>query len=198
MGSGIFFPLCALPFNILVLVLFFIKGYIKNEETRIYVIMLLSNFFGLIIEIGCTFASMIYDSYPLVSDFIYKSYLVYLVVWIGLFLSYVHSISFKKQNLKMKRIFRLLLFIEIIIIYLLPIDLILKDNFSTRYTTGLSVNFTYLISSIDILIILIFMFKNYKEIKSKKYLPILIFLIIGTFAITIQLIYPHMLKHLYY
>ena len=74
MGSGIFFPLCALPFNILVLVLFFIKGYIKNEETRIYVIMLLSNFFGLIIEIGCTFASMIYDSYPIVSNFIYKSY----------------------------------------------------------------------------------------------------------------------------
>ena len=76
MGSGIFFPICAIPFSILINILFFKKGHIDNYETRIYKALIISNLVGLILELLCTVGSLIYSNYHIVSDFIYKSYTV--------------------------------------------------------------------------------------------------------------------------
>lgn len=200
MGSGLFFPICAIPFSILIILLFFYKGHAKNEETRIYSLLIILNFIGLFIEILCTVGSLIYNYYPIISNIIYKTYLVYLITWIGLFLSYVQSISTRspfEKNRKFKLLLRILLIIEIIIVYILPIDLIIENNFSTRYTTGLSVVFAYIISSIDICIIIGIMIKNIKNLKSKKYIPIFVFLTIGTIVIIIQGYNPQLLLMTY-
>ncbi|MCI8778614.1 MAG: response regulator [Bacilli bacterium] len=200
MGSGLFFPICAIPFSILIILLFFYKGHVKNEETRIYSLLIILNFIGLFIEILCTVGSLIYNYYPIISNIIYKTYLVYLITWIGLFLSYVQSISTRlpfERNRKFKLLLRVLLIIEIIIIYILPIDLIIENNFSTRYTAGLSVVFAYIISSIDICIIIGIMIKNIKNLKSKKYIPIFVFLTIGTLVIIIQGYNPQLLLMTY-
>ena len=71
MGSGIFFPLCALPFSILIILLFYIKGHVKSKETTLYQVLIISNFLGIIIELLCTFASKIYNTNLLLSNFIY-------------------------------------------------------------------------------------------------------------------------------
>ena len=34
MGTGILFRVCAIPYSILIIFLFFKKGYIKNEATK--------------------------------------------------------------------------------------------------------------------------------------------------------------------
>ena len=93
MGSGIFFPLSAIPFSILIMVLFFRKEQAKNIETKIYKFLIISNFIGLIIELLCTYASMIYETHPIISNIIYKSYLVYLLTWTAFFTYYVYRIS---------------------------------------------------------------------------------------------------------
>ena len=93
MGSGIFFPLSAVPFSILIMILFFQKEQAKNIETKIYKFLLVSNFIGLIIDILCTYASMIYTIQPFISEIIYKSYLVYLLTWTAFFTYYVYRIS---------------------------------------------------------------------------------------------------------
>ena len=200
MGSGIFFPLCALPFSVLIIILFFRKGHIKNEETRIYSALISSNFLGLLIEILCTFAAFIYKEHPLLSDFINKTYLVYLIIWIGLFLSYVQSISMNvkvEKRKKWKFFLRILLALEIVIIYVLPIELIIENNFSSRYTTGSSVFFTYLISGIDIFLIILILLKRLHHLKDKKYLPIFLFLLIGSIATFIQGYHPQLLLMTY-
>ncbi len=200
MGSGIFFPLCALPFSVLIIILFFRKGHIKNEETRIYSALISSNFLGLLIEILCTFAAFIYKEHPLLSDFINKTYLVYLIIWIGLFLSYVQSISMNvkvEKRKKWKFFLRILLALEIVIIYVLPIELIIENNFSSRYTTGSSVFFTYLISGIDIFLIILILLKRLHHLKDKKYLPIFLFLLIGSIATFIQVYHPQLLLMTY-
>lgn len=199
-GSGIFFPICALPFSLLTVALFFFRGHIKNEETRIYSYLIIANFLGLLLELLCTFASIIYDTHIILSNLIYKSYLAYLLTWIGLFLSYVQSISTDKsgpQNRKFKIFLRMLLFIELVIVFVLPVELVIAENFSTRYTKGLSVDFAYLISGIDIVLIIFTMFKNYKKWKDKRYLPIALFLLIGAAAIVIQSSYPGLLLMTY-
>ena len=196
MGSGIFFPICAIPFSILINILFFKKGHIDNYETRIYKALIISNFVGLILELLCTVGSLIYSNYHIVSDFIYKSYLLYLLSWTGLFTYYVYKISTDKE-LKYKKVWKMLLIILCVVIgilvYILPIELVIKDNFQTRYTIGASVNFSYTISGILIGIIIITLIKNFKKVFNRKYLPVFILLVVGTLSIIIQNIFPQLL-----
>ena len=198
MGSGLFFPLCALPFSLLILFLFYKKGHIENEETRIYSILIVSNLVGLIIELFCTYASFIYNKQEFLSSLICKTYLVYLIFWIGFFLSYVHTISVDgTPKNKIKLFFRILLLLETLAVYILPIQLVIKNNFTIRYTTGASVIFTYFISAIDIIIIIFMLIKNFRKLRDKKYLPIFTFLIIGGIAMIIQRFYPQLLLMTY-
>ena len=123
MGSGIFFPICALPFSILLIILFFKKGYVKNVETKLYKILIISNLVGLVLEILCTFGSLIYSEMQYISNFIYKSYLSYLLIWTGLFTYYIYKISIIKEckiNKYINMTLPLLSSIILIITYILP------------------------------------------------------------------------------
>ncbi|MBR3209527.1 MAG: response regulator [Bacilli bacterium] len=202
-GDGLFFPICALPFAFLIVVLFFNKDHINSEETRIYKWLIVLNFFGLLIEISCTFASYIYYDYTYISDFIYKLYLAYLISWTSIFTYYIYRISSHDDRdnvVKRKRYKRTLLvfiFLSIFIMSILPIDLVIKDNFRIRYTTGLSVSFTYFVSFLLVIVMLTVMIKNYKHIKNKKYIPVFVFFVVGSIAIVVQLTYPQLLLMTY-
>ncbi len=196
MGSGIYFPLSALLFSILLVGLTFFKKHIKTIETKLYSLLVVSNFIGLIVELLCTYASYIHDSNLLLSNFILKLYLICITSWVYIFTIYIIyiSIEIRKFDIKKIKLYSSIIFIIIsIIIFILPITLIIKNNFAIRYTEGLSVYFTYTISSILILVMLIFIIKNIKNLKSKRYLPLLAFLIVGSTAMTIQMFNPGML-----
>ena len=196
MGSGIYFPLSALLFSILLVGLTFFKKHIKTIETKLYSLLVVSNFIGLIVELLCTYASYIHDSNLLLSNFILKLYLICITSWVYIFTIYIIyiSIEIRKFDIKKIKLYSSIIFIRIsIIIFILPITLIIKNNFAIRYTEGLSVYFTYTISSILILVMLIFIIKNIKNLKSKRYLPLLAFLIVGSTAMTIQMFNPGML-----
>lgn len=196
MGSGVFFPICAIPFSLLVIILFFKKEHVKNPETKIYQVLIVSNLIGLIIEVLCTYASIIHGEMPGLSNFIYKSYLVYLITWTSLFTLYIYTISKKNHeriNNAKKMLFSTIYFIAISLIYVLPIELVLKDNFQTRYTTGPGVSFTYLICGILVGVILVMLIKNIKNILTRKYIPVFVFFIVGTLSMIIQYVFPQLL-----
>ena len=193
MGSGIFFPICGLPIIIIIIITFNIKKHIISKETKLYNWLIISNFFGLILEILCAYACRMYDAHHLISTTILKSYLVYLIIWTSIFTSYVFFISTSKSNIILKMIHYVLLFFVIAMIYVLPINLVVENNFQIHYTTGLSVNYAYGVSFIYILLIMFIIVKNIKKIKSKKYLPVLLFFVIGAISIAIQKTYPQFL-----
>ena len=193
MGSGVFFPISALPIIIIVLVLFNVKGHVKNQETKIYNLLIISNFVGLIIEILCAVACRIYENYYLLSVAILKSYLVYLIIWTSLFTSYIYRISFKEKKKAVQIVHAVIVSLVVAAIYVLPIDIVVENNYQVFYTTGLSVNFAYLVSFIYVLTIIAMLIINIKNIRTKKYLPVFMFFIIGTFAIAIQKNYPQFL-----
>lgn len=202
-GDGIIFPLCALPFSFLIVVLFFKKEHINSEETRIYKWLIILNFLGLLIEISCTFASLIYNDFTFISNFIYKLYLAYLIAWTSIFTYYIYRISSQnddKKAVKVKLYEKILIFFIcacVLIAFALPIELVIKNNFHVRYTVGPSVNFTYFVSFLLVLVLIIIMIKNYKIIFSKKYIPVFVFFVVGASAIVIQRSYPHLLLMTY-
>ena len=198
MGTGIYLPISALLFSILIMLLFFVKGHINTFETKLYGILIITNFVGLILEILCTVGSLIYDSNRMVADFILKSYLLYLIAWALLFTVYVFYISHdKKTNLKIKDIalkfVAVFYFICVFFVYALPINLVIGNDFSVRYTTGASVNFTYTISLILVGIMLYCLLRNIKKLATKKYIPLLVFLTLGGGAMIFQMLNPSIL-----
>ena len=202
MESGIFFPICALPFSLLIVCVFYIKKHIKTHETQMFGILAIINFIGLIIEIACTGAAYIYESNRLISELILKTYLIYIITWATLFTIYIYLISTpqekieKKYNLY-KKILIIFLTIASTIIYALPIELIIKNDFASRYTIGLSVDFAYAVSFVNIGVMLFLLLRNFKNLKNKKYLPVYAFLMLGMIMMIVQMNNPELLLMTY-
>ena len=193
MGSSIFFPLSAIPIITIILLAFNLKKHLLNTETKLYNILCIANLIGLLIEISCLYSCKIYDSHVIIASFILKSYLVYLIIWTALFTTYIYNIS----NPETKSIYNLIhvIFLTAVIalIYILPIEVVVENNYSVHYTQGVCVNFAYFISGLYVIGILYILLKNIKNLKNKKYLPVFIFFVIGTGAIIIQRLYPQYL-----
>lgn len=196
-GSGIYFPISAIAFSLLIIVVFFIKKPIKSTETRIYKYLLIVNFIGLIIELLCTYAAYISDTHHFISDFILKLYLVYNITFTALLTFYVFYISKsnndKSYKIKNTKLYILLYFILVFIVCSLKCNLIIKNNFYVRYTEGPSVSFTYIVCSILIVIMILFMLIDKKNIKNKKYIPVFVFIVALILGIVIQNINPGIL-----
>mgnify|MGYP003308773182 CR=1 FL=1 len=129
----------------------------------------------------CTYAAYISTTIPILSDIILKLYLVYNVFWVLVLTVYVFYISMKKgdvdkKNSIVQKSAAIVFIISILLIFLLRCDLIIENNFATRYTQGPSVNFTYLISSICIVLMILLIIINRHSL-TKKYIPIYSFLI---------------------
>lgn len=199
MGTGIFFPLCALPFSVIIVLLYFIKGHIRSKETLIFGTLIVSNMIGLIIELLCTYASRIYYINQSLSVFILKSYLFYLIFWISTITYYVYSVQKKENDIKKKRInlFSVYYLVVGIILAVLPIKAVISQDFSQRYTSGLAVTFTYAISAIAICMMIIMLLTNLKRLKEKKFIPIIFFLIFGGLVSLVQMINPSILLMTY-
>ena len=193
MGSGIFFPICAIPVALIILITFNIKEHINSKETNLYNRLVLANLIGLIVELMCAWACRIFDSNQILASIILKGYLLYLISWTALFAKYVHIISVDNAKKYFDLIYSILAIAVMVIISILPINVVLENNGTVFYTTGPSVDFSYAISGVYILFILFIVFRSIKQIRNKKYLPVFLLFAIGTVAIAIQKNYPQLL-----
>ena len=198
MSSDIWFPLAGLFFSIMTIIIFFSKGSIKTRETKIYKLLLITNFVGLILELLCTYASYIHNTNVILSDLILKVYLVYNVTFVSILAYYTFSIS--NSNISdetyskiVNPIFFSIGIVSSILCMILDINLVLLDGFKIRYTNGPSVSFCYTICGILIFAMFIFIFKDIKNFKNKKFIPVFTFLLVGLIGMAIQLIQPGIL-----
>lgn len=82
-------------------------------------------------------------------------------------------------------------FIASFITFILPLNYVNTNNLV--YSYGTSANFTFLIGFLFEIVCFIFMLKNIKSIKNKKYLPIILYMIGGTIVMAIQKLNPGLL-----
>ena len=97
-----YFPIAGIFFSILLVIVYFSKRKIKTFETDIYGILIITNLVGLISEILCTYAAIIYDEHQLIADFILKLYLEYITTFSYFYTIYIISLS-KTDNAVTKR-----------------------------------------------------------------------------------------------
>lgn len=198
MGTSFLFPISALAFNVITIILFFVKKTEKTKEVKLYKSLLIINLLNILMEILCTYASYIHGTNLVLSNFILKSYLVFVILWIINLALYTIYVSKSPENLeKNKRKYNVLMMclfvLSSIIVYALDITLIIQNNFQVRYTTGPAVDFTYIFSTIIIFYMLICMFTCKDKTKRKKFVPVYLFVIMLLSVAVIQYFNPALL-----
>ncbi len=192
MNVGISFTFCSFFFILLLTIVFFSKKRFNSTENKLYSYLILTSLLGTSIGVPCYYFMKYMDTYPIFNLVFSKLYLVYLVLWLMLFTSYIFFISVKRDTkIKILKIFIFLSFILMFLVVMLPLYYNNKDGIV--YSYGPSTNLMYIISGLFIIIIIICLIKNIKRITEKKFIPILVFLIVGGIVMTIQKMNPGLL-----
>lgn len=199
-NSTIFFTITSLFYSILLMIAYFSKDKIKTPENRVYSKLIVINFISIILELFCTIFAGYASSHLQFYTILNKLFLISLIAWGSTFGVYVFLISTNKDTkaaLKqyMKKVLQLyisLLSIISILIIILPVQFKMKDGY-VMYSYGPATNVVYGGIFISIFLMLLCLIKNFKNIKNKKYLPIYMYLFIGTLVSFVQKMIPELL-----
>ncbi|MEG2511538.1 MAG: hypothetical protein RSB00_04180, partial [Bacilli bacterium] len=194
-----YFTICSFFYSLLLLIMFFSKKRFESLENKLYSILTVLNFINVVNAILCFITISNLDKVPLLNEIISKILLIVFFVWLTVFTIYIFILSnnnIKKdfENIKYK-----IIFIIIIIVYFIIIGLIIflplkyYSQNGIAYSYGPSANIVYVVCGTYIILWLIMAFKNYKNIKNKKYLPMFMFILIVLIVVPLQKKYPGLL-----
>ena len=199
-NTTIFLTIISFFYNILLMIAYFSKDKIKTLENKVYSKLIIINFIGIILELFCTIFAGYAKDYLMFYTILNKLFLVELTVWCSVFSIYVFLISSNREKnqlrLYLKKVTMLHIIIDIItmiLIFVLPIQFNINTLGYVMYSYGPSVNIVFGSSTLYIILMVTCLVKNFKNIKSKKYLPIYVYMVIGVLVGIIQKLYPEIL-----
>ena len=196
MYTGIYFLVEAIVYSMLLMTVYFRKKVFKSKENKVYSILVVVSFFELIVEFILDFVGPMYKEIPNVSYFVARLFSFGVELWITILLCYVLfvclSIKKKERYIPVVRNISIVLMIIFTTLnFILPLNF--KYDGYIAYTYGPSVNIIYLSAFLYSFIGIIALIRNIKNIKDKRFFPILIFLIVGGIASYIQYMNPGLL-----
>lgn len=196
MNNSVCFSIFSFVYILLLTIIFFAKKRLMTKENKIYSILIIVNLVGVIIELMLAVIAVKWNQYLLINEIFAKLYLVYLITWLMVFISYITVISFSNpKNLRVARILGLFVYIILVFfVFILPIEFYYKSGESVySYTWGPAVDLIFIVSAIGTVITFACLLKNFKNIKEKKYVPIIAFIVLGIFVMVVQAIKPDLL-----
>lgn len=173
-------------------IVFFSKKRLKQMEDKLYKSFLLANIYmslsGLILGILVT---PLFNHIEILISIFNKIYLICLMLWILILTFYIFYISLKnKNNLnKYLKIFKIIIVVCNVLIVLLPIKVEISDN-GVATSTGASIIFSYEAFAIGFIVQIICLLSNYKNLNSKKYIPLYLLILLGSVVLLAQMIIP--------
>ena len=196
MSTGIFFLIEALIYMILLLFIYFNKKRFKSEENKIYTFLMLTSLTELLLELILDYVGPMYETIPLISYLIARLYCIFLQLWITALCLYIVIITLNMNKLEkykknIKYIFSIILLVFSFLIFKLPINF--YYNSEINYTYGPSVNIVYISSMIFTFVGIICLFCSRKNIKDKRFLPLMMFIIVGGLCSYLQYKNPGLL-----
>ena len=196
MYTGIYFLIEAIVYSMLLMTVYFRKKVFKSKENKVYSILFVVSFFELIVELILDFVGPMYKEIPNVSYFVARLFSFGVELWITILLCYVLfvclNIKKKERYIPVVRNVAIVLMIIFTTLnFILPLNF--KYDGYIAYTYGPSVNIIYLSAFLYSFVGIIALIRNIKNIKDKRFFPILIFLIVGGIASYIQYMNPGLL-----
>ncbi len=188
MNNGNLLTIGSLFYSLLLIIAFYSKKRIKSIENSVYSLLIISNFLGLIIAIVCYFTVLNYETMVALNYIISRLYLVYLLFFILVFFFYLIATIYGENgelNPKIRRfLYFLLIVFTVVCALIFSLPLYYHNTDGAVYSYGPAANLMYVVATVCMVSWTAILLKNYKKIKNKKFLPIIIF-IIGAMIITV-------------
>lgn len=195
MSTGIFFLFQSTFYILLLTIIFFRKKNFESEENNMYKWLIATTLVETILEIVLDFFGPLYNDLPFISYPIAKLYCVLITLWNCFLCTYVVIISIKmKQKNKLlwfKNFTLILAGIFSLLTFILPLEFFYDKNIA--YTFGPSVNMCYVSSTVYSIIATIFTVWNIKNIKDKRFVPVLFLITLGPAFAIVQYFNPGLL-----
>jgi len=177
---------------IILMIIFFCKKRLHNIEDNTYGWLLIVSFFTIAtgITLGLLLDADIVNQNMMIIIF-NKLYLVGLITTLSMFVFYTYSISrFYKEEKRSRNMIIYSIFIacNIIVISLLPLNTFMADT--GVMTKGLAMDYTSLLFGIIYTMLIIFCLIDFKHLKDKKYIPIILLILEGIAITIIQFYIP--------
>ena len=196
MYTGIFFLIEAIFYSLLLMFVYFRKKVYKSKENKVYSVLVGVSFFELLLELVLDIVGTMYQEIPKVSYFIARLYSLIVELWITILLCYVLFVCLGIRK-KEKYIPIVLNIAIVLMIIFATLNFILPLNFKydgfIAYTYGPSVSIIYISAFLYSFIGIVALIRNIRNIKDKRFFPILLFLVIGGAAAYIQYMNPGLL-----
>ena len=180
----------ALLILLVLCLIFFKKDRLHKEEDETYGKLLNNCIMTIVAGIVLSITISTSKTPEIILVFINKIYLFGMSMVISIFTFYTYLISnenITEQLPKIKKIFRAIRIISLILIMIAPLELDNMDGI--QYCKGMSLNITYLIFGVYFSIIIYLILKNIKNL-NKKYIPIILITITSITITSIQVIFP--------
>lgn len=201
MISSVFFQICSLFYITLLVAVYFSKRRLDSLENRIFIVLVISNMVGLVLDIASVFTIIHMDTHPFINLLVTKFYLCYLLTWISVMTLYIFAISFGNQQGEEKQLFKKYKYLYIAFYAIYAISLLLIFIFplyyynqnGAIYSYGPATSFLYGMSGFCIVVWIICMIKKFQNIKRIKCIPIFAYMGLGLLVMVIQGAKPEIL-----
>ncbi len=195
--ESFYFTIYGLIFCILLIVVYFSKKKVKNLENKLYSIIIASSFFSCLAEVW-TYILVVQgvESYAPIYLLALKLLFVGFLSWIFFFTLYIFVITIdnnkdeKSINKLLKR-FILYYAFTLLIVFILPITV--TNTNGLLLPTGPSVTAIYLTVALCTLAMFGIFFKNIRNAKNKKFVPLYILIIMFMVSFIVQKLFPSLL-----
>ncbi len=193
--TNISFSIGSILFIVMLLVVCIIKRVGYRNENKIYLGLVITSLIGLILDNISYFMTIsLVDYNSSVYKLITKLIFCYYDIWGILFLLYIFAVCFRKKeeldkynkykNIVIKFILPLLTIANLF----LPIEYI--ENVTSLYPTGISVNLSYFMAILGIVVMCCLLLKNKKYIASKEFIPLWFLIVFSTITMIVQFVVP--------
>ena len=173
-------------------IVFLRKNRLKQTEDETYKLFLFANIImsarGIVLGLLVNPEFYVNNGIIIVFN---KIYLMCLYFWIYILTFYIYYISLKdKKNIKKgQKIFNIIGIVSIILIIMLPIKVTITEN-GSAIAEGLAVIYTYIMFALGFIVEILCVLSNYKNLKSKKYIPLYLLILMGTLVLLINMLNP--------
>ncbi len=193
--SNLYFPICALFISLLVIIVFYSKKRIKNNETTIYSILITTNFLEALIACIIVIITNTYGTIDILYNLHRIDYL-FILGWVWGFFLYIFSLSNADEKYSNK-IIKLTLSLNVLaflIVCVTSLNIINSNGIIDTY--GMATNILYGLCVFYVLMIVFSIIKSLfrkKQIKKSKYIPLFVLLLLAVSMLIIRSIAPQIL-----
>ena len=189
--------ICALIFLIIIMIVFFTKPKIRKVENSLFSALLVTNLVGLLTQLIIYYVGFNFPDFSESIIYIYILKLIFLVYFAFevIFGLYVWAVSFDvntKENVSFKRrqtiAYLIISGLVAVAMIFAPMDIEVINGY--YYPTGASFFVMFIGMLVGTVFMIYCLFRNYKRVKSSKYLPLFAYVILSAAGIISQMINP--------